>query len=486
MQAAAPEQPYARRWPMLFILLLAGFMNLIDVTIVNVALPSLQEGLGASSSEIEWVVAAYILAFAIGLLPFGRLGDRIGRKSVFLVGVAGFTLFSAFCGLAPSTGWLIIARVFQGFASAMMMPQVLAIVQVTFPPEERGTAFSLFGLSAGLASVTGPLAGGLLISLDLWGLDWRPIFLVNIPVGLFALWAAGRVVPKLPGNTGQVNDLGGTLLAGASIFLIVFALIEGRGFGWASWIFGLMVLAAVGFVLFYRLQKSRERADLTQLLPAALLRNRNFMLGTTMVLLFFSGVAGFFMVLAIFWQSGLGFTPLESGLTTVPFSIGVLVSSAINGRLKSSFLRQRTAAGALLLAAGMVWLRGVVGAIESFDDHWTAAAPLFVSGIGLGMTISSLFQTVLSNVQGRDAGSGAGALQSFQQVGSALGVAIMGQIFFAVLEGGGPSASGDRYLSAMQTSLIYEIVAFVGVAALVLLLQAPKAPSVYAPSAVPE
>ena len=182
---------YSRRWPALATLLLAGFMNLIDITIVNVALPRLQASLGASSTEIEWMVAAYVLAFALGLLPFGRLGDMIGRKRMFLIGIGLFTLFSGLCGLAPSMGTLIGARVLQGLAGAIMMPQVLAVTQVMFPPRERGFAFSLFGLSAGLASVAGPLVGGLLINADLFGLDWRPIFLVNIPVGIVAV-IAGR------------------------------------------------------------------------------------------------------------------------------------------------------------------------------------------------------------------------------------------------------------------------------------------------------
>ena len=193
-----PPTPIPRRWPALATLLLAGFMNLIDVTIVNVALPRLQASLGATSTEIEWVVAAYVLAFALGLLPFGRLGDIIGRKRMFLIGISLFTLFSALCGLAPSIDMLIGARVLQGLAGAMMMPQVLAIAQVMFPPRERGFAFSLFGLSAGLASVAGPLAGGLLIGADLFGLDWRPIFLVNIPVGILAVIAGRALVPALP------------------------------------------------------------------------------------------------------------------------------------------------------------------------------------------------------------------------------------------------------------------------------------------------
>ena len=191
---------YAGRWIAMAVLLLAGFMNLVDVSIVNVALPSLQHAFDASDSQIEWVVAAYVLVLALGLLPFGRLGDIVGRRRMFVAGVAVFTLGSAICGLAPSMGALVAARVVQGIGGAMMTPQTLAIVPALFPPHERGKAFSLFGLTAGLATVAGPLLGGLLIDADLFGLGWRPIFLVNVPIGLLAVILALYYVPELPGR----------------------------------------------------------------------------------------------------------------------------------------------------------------------------------------------------------------------------------------------------------------------------------------------
>src|SRR5690349_1063946 len=202
-QSKADADP--RRWVALTVLLIANFMNLMDVTIVNVALPSLRENLNADASQIEWVIAAYVLAFALGLLPFGRLGDIVGRTQMFLIGVGAFTLASAACGLAPSIEWLIAARVLQGLAGAIMTPQVLAIATVTFPPEERGQSFSLFGLSAGLAAVAGPIVGGLLIGWNFWGLDWRPIFLVNIPFGILAVVAGWFLIPRTPGHPDLKN-----------------------------------------------------------------------------------------------------------------------------------------------------------------------------------------------------------------------------------------------------------------------------------------
>jgi EmrB/QacA subfamily drug resistance transporter len=473
-QTVAEADP--RRWIALFTLLLASFMNLIDVTIVNVALPSMEDGLGASSSQLEWIVAGYILAFALGLLPFGRLGDILGRKQLFLWGVGAFTLASAVCGAAPSIEWLIAARVLQGIGGAVMIPQVLAIVQVTFPPEEKGLAFSMFGLTAGLASVAGPVTGGLLISADVLGLDWRPIFLVNIPLGLLAIVAGSMLIPADKGQPGLRNDWIGMLIAGAAILALVFPLVEGRTLGWPSWLFALMVASAFGLAGFYFWERARERAGQPQLLSVHLLSNGRYLLGIAMATVFFSGIPGLFMILALFLQSGFGFTPLQSGLATVPFPIGVLVASFINGRIGSHRLRGRLLTGALMLVLGMAVLRLMLIGIEDRVDPWHLALPLLVSGIGLGIAISALFQTVLSVVPPGDAGAGSGALQTFQQIGAALGVALIGEIFFASLQAAlaAGSAQHPAFVAAMGNALWYQIGAFGLVALMVPFLRAPQ------------
>jgi EmrB/QacA subfamily drug resistance transporter len=477
---------YPKRWPALATLLLAGFMNLIDITIVNVALPRLQVSLGATSTDIEWVVAAYVLAFALGLLPFGRLGDVIGRKRMFLIGISLFTLFSALCGLAPSIDMLIAARVLQGLAGAMMMPQVLAITQVMFPPHERGFAFSLFGLSAGLASVAGPLAGGLLIGADLFGLDWRPIFLVNIPVGLLAVIAGRALIPVLPPHPGLTVDFGGAAIAGLSILLLVFPLIEGHSYGWPAWTFVMIAAALVGSVVFYFYEKRRDATGKSELLPVSLMTNGNFVLGTAMATTFFSGVAGFFLVLAVFLQTGFGLSPLQSGLTTLPFSLGVLIASLVSGRFGSRWPRERIAAGAVLLIIGMLMLRFVVGGVGEAVDHWRFVLPLSLSGLGMGAAVAPLFQTVLWTVPPSDTGSGSGALQSFQQIGSALGIAITGQLFFSSLEGrlSAGEAAHPAFIGSMSAALLYELAAFAVVVVLVSFLRppAPRRESGHAPA----
>lgn len=466
-QSKADADP--RRWVALFVLLLASFMNLIDVTIVNVALPSLQANLGADPSDVEWVIAAYVLAFALGLLPFGRLGDIVGRTNMFLVGVAAFTLASAFCGLAPSIEWLIVARVLQGLAGAIMTPQVLAIAQVTFPPEEKGQAFSLFGLSAGLAAVAGPIVGGLLIGANFWGLDWRPIFLVNIPFGILAVVAGWFLIPRTPGHPDLKNDYVGIGLFVIAAVALVFPLVEGRTFGWTWWIWGLMAVSVLFTALFVMWEKGRAAANQPQLLNFSLISNGNFLLGLLVTTIFASGIPAMFMVISLLLQAGYGFTPLESGLTNTPFSVGVLAVSLVIGRLGQRYLKTRLALGAALLVVGITWLDLIIRNLGDGIDHWTFLPPLLVAGLGLGMGFSGLFQSVLSGVPPRDAGAGSGALQAFQQIGGAIGVALVGEIFFSGLAasfatGVAPKAA---FAAAAGPAITYQIVSFAAVVILV-------------------
>jgi EmrB/QacA subfamily drug resistance transporter len=457
-----PQTADPRRWLALIVLLIANFMNLIDVTIVNVALPSMRVSLGATDSQIEWVVAAYVLAFALGLLPFGRLGDIVGRTRLFLIGVGAFTTASALCGLSPNIEFLIFSRVIQGLAGAMMTPQVLAIATLTFPPNERGQAFSLFGLSAGLASVCGPIVGGLLISAHVFGLDWQPIFLVNVPIGIAAVIAGWFLIPRLPGHPGLKNDYVGIALFGLGIVMIVFPIVEGRAYGWPFWAFAMMAAGLVLIAAFVFWTRSRAKTGAPQLLNFDLITNRDFMFGAFVITVFASGIPGMFMVLSLMLQSGFGLDPLQSGLTNLPFSVGVLLASAIAGRFGSHYLRARLAAAGVLLAGGIGALHFVIAGLSDTIDHWTFLPPLLIAGIGLGLGFSSLFQLVLRYVPPRDAGAGSGALQAFQQVGGALGVALVGEIFFGNLTNA--MASGvplhAAFANAANLALWYQVISF--------------------------
>ena len=462
--------PPANRWAAFAVLLAASFMNVMDVTIVNVAMPTLQADLNASPNKIEWVVASYVFVFAVLLLPCGRLGDILGRRKMFIWGVALFTAASGLCGFAWSIDTLIAARVLQGVGAAMMSPQAMALIPVLFPPKERGAAFSFFALAAGLASVSGPIIGGLLISGNIFGLDWRPIFLVNLPVGIVTVLLALRLVPDVPGNRGIGFDGIGVVLAGLALFSILLPLVEAPGIGWKLWMWPFVIAApllAVGFVLWEKRQAAREQP---QLVPIVLLGRKSFLAGSFLVGLLFSGVPGFFLVMAIYLQDGFGLTPLWSGLTVTPFSIGILLASPVSNKLGNHYLRARVITGALILALAQVVLHFVV--LSQTDTYsWIAYAPvLFCAGFGLGSTAGPLFQIALSGATGENSGSASGASRAIQQVGSAFGIAIMGGIFFSTLGNASPG-SHEAYSSAMVAALYYTIGAFLLLAAVAFFLR---------------
>ncbi|MDO6965634.1 MFS transporter [Rhizobium alvei] len=474
--AQQPPAPYANRWIAMFVLLMASFMNMIDVTIVNVALPSLQKGLQATESAIEWIVAGYIMAFALGLLPFGRYGDIAGKKRMFLIGVASFTIASALCGLAVNVEMLIVARIIQGIAGAIMTPQVLAIAQTMFPANERAQAFSLFGLTAGLASVAGPVTGGFLIDANLFGLEWRPIFLINIPIGIAAVIAGRRLIPDIKGNPSLSNDWVGIGIAALAIFCLIFPLVEGRGFGWPVWCFAMMLAflpLAIAFVLWERRQKSVGGAEL---LPTALMANSNYLFGAAATMVFFSAMPGYFLVLAVFLQGGYNLSPLQSGLTTLGFPVGVLLASAITGRLGGRYPRQRMVFGAAMLIGSILLLRHIVSGIGEEIIKSDFILPMIIGGIGTGFAIAPMFQMVLASVPPKDTGSGSGALQAIQQMGGAFGVAIISEIFFSGI--GRNLATGlsqhEAFKTALETSLWYNIACYVIVAGSVLFLKASQ------------
>jgi EmrB/QacA subfamily drug resistance transporter len=472
-------EPYAYRWIAMTILLISSFMNFIDVTIVNVALPSMQKSLGATSAGIEWVVAGYIMTFALGLMPFGRLGDVIGRKRIFMSGVALFTIASFLCGIAPGMGLLIAARVLQGVGGAMMVPQVIAIGQVMFPPHERAKAFALIGLAAGLASVTGPVLGGALIAADIAGSEWRPIFLINIPIGIAAVFAAQKYIPAIPAHPGMKNDIPGILIAAAAMFCVIFPLIEGNGLGWPWWTLAMVVAGVALFLVFYAWVNRQEQRGRPQLLPAHLIRNRNFAIGALVSLFFFSAVPGFFLVFAIYLQTGHGLTPLQSGVTTMPFPIGVLLASVFSGKVGFRWHRERIAAGVIALFAGIALVRIVADNATEGLNHWNFAPALALAGFGLGLAIAPLFETILAGVPDKDAGSGSGSLQAIQQAGGAFGVAVISSIFFAVV--GARSAGGasphEAFTRGLELATIYNLGCYVLVVCMVFLLKKPELPA---------
>ncbi|WP_298983855.1 MFS transporter [uncultured Roseibium sp.] len=455
MSLASTNARRSNRWLAVYALYLAMFMNILDMTVVNLALPVIRAEFNATDTQLEWIVVVYILTFAAGLLPFGRFGDVVGRDKVFLCGVAGFTGSSLACGVAPDTQFLIISRAVQGLCAAAMVPQILAIVHVIFNDTEKGKAIGLFGSISALGAVAGPLVGGLIVTLDVFDLSWRPIFLMNLPIGLISIFGALRFLPSLQTGTRLAPDWSGTVLFLLAVTLVLFPLVEGRQFGWPFWCFGLMALGLAGSVLFYRQQVSNFERGLPELLPVSLCRDRSFVLGVAYVSICFSALAGLFFVLSIYLQSGLGLTPLSAGLTLAPHPLGVMLASTLTGRLGTRVQELRILTGASFVLAGVtvLWLIANSGLAAS-NGFWLGL-PLFAVGLGTGFLIPALFQRVLSRVSGADAGAGSGVLQAFQQLGMAVGIALQGQIFFQTLE-----KLPGGYSSAAGLTLLYPITLF--------------------------
>lgn len=467
--AEAAAAPDPRRWLALAVMLLAAVMDLIDVTIVNVAIPSIQRDLGATAAHIEWIVAGYTLSFAVMLITGGRLGDVYGRRRLFLVGVAGFTLASLACGLAQSPEVLIAARVVQGGLAALMIPQILSTVQVAFPPDERPKAFGMYGAFIGMATVSGPLVGGVLVDADLFGLDWRPIFLINLPIGILTLAAAAALVKESRSEQPPRLDLGGVGLVTVALLLLVYPLVQGRELDWPAWTFVSMAASIAAFALFVLHQRRRTRRADSPLVPLALFRERGFTGGVLVGLTFFAGVASFFLILTITLQVGLGFSPLHMGATAVPWSIGIAVASGISVNLAPKIGRRLTTVGALVMAAGMA------GILLAFDragtgvSSWDLAPGLLACGLGMGMVASVLVNVVLAGVHGRDAGSASGVLNTAFQLGAAIGVAVLGVIFFGMLPAGTRLAAEDL-TAAMRDSMWFLVGLYLLSAVLMLLL----------------
>jgi EmrB/QacA subfamily drug resistance transporter len=448
----APGGADPRRWVALAVVLTAGFMQLVDISIVNVAIPSIQRDLDATYSQIQWVLAGYQLAFAIMLITGGRLGDIYGRKRLFMIGMAGFTLASAFCGLAQSPSMLIGSRVLQGLFGAIMFPQILSVIQVTFPPKERATAFGLFGATIGLATITGPLVGGLLIEANLAGLEWRPIFLVNVPIGIAALAAATRFLAESKAPRALRLDPVGVAIVTAGLLLLVFPLVQGRDLDWPLWTF-LSMAAAVpvlaGFAVYERRKKARDGSPLVD---PDLFRQPSFVPGLALAGIFFMGIPAFFLMFALWLQIGLGFSALHAGVTGVPFAVGSALASAASVRLVPTLGRRILSVGSLLLVAGMGALIWTVDRYGGAVHSWQLLPALLVCGLGLGCVIAPLVNVILAGIRGQDAGAASGVLSTVQQVGGAVGVALIGVIFFGLL---GSQAAGvaDDVLGGLQRDL---------------------------------
>jgi EmrB/QacA subfamily drug resistance transporter len=428
--------PDPRRWAALAVLLLAAFMDFVDVSIVLIAAPVVQRDLAATYGGVQWMLAGYTLAFGLLLITGGRLGDLVGRKRVFLLGVGAFTAASALCGLAPGIGVLVAARVVQGAAAGMMVPQVLATIQVSFPREERPKAYGLYGAVAGLAFSAAPVISGLLLELDLLGLSWRPVFLVNVPVGLLALVGAALLVRESRAPVRPATDLGGVALVSAGILLLLYPLIQGNDLGWPPWAFAMMAAALPVLGLFAWYEARRERLGRLPLVPTSLFGARSFSAGLLCALVVYSAVGSFFFVLVLQLQAGHGFSPLRTGLVTVAWPVGIAVTANLAVRLAARHGRRLVGLGAVAVTACMLVL--VVAVQGGGRDHpgaWQVMPALLLGGLGMGMIAPILVDIVMSAVPPRDAGAASGVANTVSQVGTATGLAVVGALFVVFLHG---------------------------------------------------
>lgn len=446
-QASQDEQPVAaNRWWALSVVLTGAFMIILDSTIVNVAIPPIQVDLQASYGSVEWVVSGYALAYGLLLIPAGRLGDRFGYRLLFVVGLLGFTAASALCGTADSPRELIAWRVVQGAMAGVMNPQILAVIQVAFPPRERGKAYSAYGAISGVAVALGPLLGGLLISADIAGSDWRPIFLINVPLGLLTLVAALRLLPSAKGRGGPL-DLLGIALVSATVLLITVPLVEGREKGWPLWSWLMLAAAVPAAVAFAAWEAWRTRAGKGPLIDVRLFRNRGFTGGVGIGLAYFAGFIGLFFALSLYLQLGLGRSALAAGLILLPFAAGALVGGLFSGRVTDKLGRGVLLVGSAAVAVGTL---GVIVTVRQvgFDLSGPELLPsLLVAGIGSGLVISPNVNLVLATVPWQDSGAASGVVNTAQRLGTALGVAVVGVALFGTL---GTSAAGAAEAVAPQ------------------------------------
>ncbi|MFC0437369.1 MFS transporter [Kutzneria buriramensis] len=393
----------------------AGFMALLDVSIVNVAIPALQGEFGASSADISWVAAGFALTFGVALVPAGRLGDERGRRRMLLIGLAAFTATSALCGLAPTPGWLVVARLLQGAACGLMNPQVIGMIQQLFPGDSRARALGLYGGVVAVSTAVGPVVGGLLLQ---WA-DWRGVFFVNVPIGVAALVVGKNLLPRDPTDRPRRSlDLVGAALLGTAVFTVMYMLIEADHW----WLLTVAAALTTAFLAWERRYEGQPLVDLQ------LLGDRGYATGIVLALLYYAGYTGIFLVITLFLQQGLHYTPLQSGLSMTPIAIGSAITATYSGRLVFRLGRTLILTGVLTTAAGIALAALLIG-----DHTELLPAALLVTGLGSGLVFSPNQALALRGVPPQDGSTAGAVLQTCQRIGTAIGTALAGSLLFGEL-----------------------------------------------------
>ena len=455
-------------WAALAVMVAAAFMDLLDGTIVEVGLPSIQRSLHVNGAGLQWTVSAYTLAFAVLLVTGSRLGERFGGRRSFLAGLAAFAACSAAVAAAQSPAMLIGFRAAQGAAAAVMLPQVLTFIQSEFGPDAKPKAFALYGMILALAGAAGPILGGVLIDTNPAGLGWRAIFLVNVPVGIAALAFGARMIPGSPPDRTKRLDPTGTLVLVAALVALFYPLIEGRQLGWPTW--SIVVLAAsVPLLGVFILTQARHCGRAAPLVDLRVFRSRATTAGLGIGLILF-GATSFFFVLTLHLQDGLGYSALHTGVTFVPFSIGIILGSAAAAPLGQRFGRAAIAAGAAAITLTLASLLAVVAHYGTALHSWQLAPSLALTGIAFGIISGALADIVLGQVPARLAGSASGVVSTITQLGGVVAVTVTGAIFFGTL---GNHPHPETFVHATTHSLWYLIASCAAAAIGCTLLPAP-------------
>jgi EmrB/QacA subfamily drug resistance transporter len=453
------DTPYRWRWLAFAAVMAASVMDLLDSTIANVAAPSIRGDLGGSYADLQWISAGYGLAMAVVLLVGGRLGDMFGRKRILLIGLAGFTLSSLACAGAQSPEMLIVSRALQGAFGAVMLPQGFGIIRELFPPAEMPKVWGVFGPAMSMSAILGPIVAGLLIGADLLGTGWRMIFLVNLPIGVFALLVGARFLPNVaPAVRSARLDVAGIALAATGALMLVYPLVQGRELGWPVWAVVTLAGSIPVFAIFGAHQVWRKRSGAAPLVEPSVFIKRGYTSGLAFALVFCSAMGGMLLTLTVLLQVGLGYSPLDASLTTAPWGVGAFAGSALAGMTMVRLGRRILHAGLVVMASGLLAAYLVVQSAGVGLAGWELAAPLLVSGLGMGMIFGPLFEVITGGLQPHEMGSGSSVLQSVNGLGMSLGVAGLGTLFFGLV--GRPGAAAMRqavFVQAAELTLLISV-----------------------------
>jgi EmrB/QacA subfamily drug resistance transporter len=465
--ATGTSPPGTSPWVVVAIVLVGSIFDLLDSLVTTIAGPTIMRDLGGTQGFIQWLAAGYTVAMAAGLLIGGRLGDMFGRKRMFLVGLAGFTLTSLISALAGDPATLITARVLQGLLGALMVPQGLGLIKQVFPPEKLGVAFGLTGPVMALSGVAGPTVAGWLVDANYFGWGWRMIFAINVPIGVITLLVGLALLPRSQPQKRLTLDVGGALLASAGMAGLIFALVQGRELGWPWWIFAILVGGLGALALFGWYESHRGANGRSTLVVPSLFGKKAFVSGLSVGLLFFGVMLGGSFVFSLFFQLGLGKSPLQAGLATIAQAAGMVFGFGLSQRLG---MTRRT----MFIGFGAV-TTGLLGAIFAIAvqgnpvNIWWLSPALAIIGIGSGLAIAPYFDIVLAGVDEAETGSASGTLTAAQQTGNAIGVSVLGTIFFSVVDRY-PGHEPGAFSTATSVALGVSITLVAGAALCTLLL----------------